>query len=190
MDDYINQLIHGRVHVSPKRLILPGPSLEQKRQILDAAKAAPDHGRHTPWHFYEVSESSRTLLGDVFRDCLLDRDPQATPIQLNEAREKAFRGPLLLLAVANLEDTEDGITPYEKMISLGCAVQNTLLMAHALGFGAGLSSGKAIQSQRLRELFKLSTNTIPICFITIGTVSKNKSGNALRPDLSVYHSIV
>jgi nitroreductase len=125
----------------------------------------------------------------VFRDCLLDRDPQATPIQLNEARDKAFRGPLLLLAAANLNDTEDGITPHEKMISLGCAIQNVLLMAHALGFGAGLSSGKAIQSERLRKLFKLSTNTIAICFITIGTVSKNKSGNALRPDLTVYHSI-
>jgi nitroreductase len=136
-----------------------------------------------------VSESSRTLLGDVFRDCLLDRDPQATPIQLDEARDKAFRGPLLLLAAANLNDTEDGITPHEKMISLGCAIQNVLLMAHALGFGAGLSSGKAIQSERLRKLFKLSTNTIAICFITIGTVSKNKSGNALRPDLTVYHSI-
>jgi nitroreductase len=93
------------------------------------------------------------------------------------------------LAAANLNDTEDGITPYEKMISLGCAVQNILLMAHALGFGAGLSSGKAMQSERLKQLFKLSTNTIPICFITIGTVSKNKSGNVLRPDLSVYHSI-
>jgi nitroreductase len=97
---------------------------------------------------------------------------------------------LPLLAAANLNDTEDGITPYEKMISLGCAVQNILLMAHALGFGAGLSSGKAMQSERLKQLFKLSTNTIPICFITIGTVSKNKSGNALRPDPSVYHSIV
>jgi nitroreductase len=93
------------------------------------------------------------------------------------------------LAAANLNDTEDGITPHEKMISLGCAIQNILLMAHALGFGAGLSSGKAIQSERLRELFKLSTNTMPTCFITIGTVSKNKPSNALRPDLSVYHSI-
>jgi nitroreductase len=190
MDDYIDQLIHGRVHVSPKRLIQPGPSLEQKHQILNAAKAAPDHGRHTPWHFYEVSEPSRTLLGDVFRDCLLERDPLATATQLDEAREKAFRGPLLLLAVANLNDTEDGITPYEKMISLGCAIQNILLMAHALGFGSGLSSGKAIQSERFRQLFKLSTNRMPVCFITIGTVSKNKSGNAMRPDLTVYHSVV
>jgi nitroreductase len=189
MDDYINQLIHGRVHVSPKRLIQPGPSIEQKQQILNAAKAAPDHGRHTPWHFYEVSESSRILLGDVFRDCLVDRDPLATPIQLDEAREKAFRGPLLLLAVAKLNDTEDGITPHEKIISLGCAIQNVLLMSHAIGFGAGLSSGKAIQSERLRQLFELPSSSMPICFITIGTVSKNKSGNALRPDLSIYHSI-
>jgi nitroreductase len=75
------------------------------------------------------------------------------------------------------------------MISLGCAIQNILLSAHALGFGSGLSSGKAIASQRLRQLFKLPPDEFPICFITIGTVSKNKSGSALRPDSSAYHSI-
>ncbi len=189
LDDYADALIHGRVHVSPKRLIEPGPSSEQKKQILQSAKAAPDHGRNTPWHFYEVSESSRHLLGSVFKECLLERDPQASPLQLQEAQEKALRGPLLLLAVAKLASTADGVSEQEKMVSLGCAIQNILLMAHSLGFGSGLSSGKAITNKRLKQLFALSADDAPVCFITIGTVSKNKSSSALRPDLSVYHSI-
>jgi nitroreductase len=189
LEDYADVLIHGRVHVSPKRLIEPGPAADQKKRILESAKAAPDHGRNTPWHFIEVSESSRSRLGSVFKACLLERDPQATPIELREAHDKALRGPLLLLAVAKLGITSDGVSEQEKMISLGCAIQNILLSAHALGFGSGLSSGKAITSQRLRQLFKLPPDEFPICFITIGTVSKNKSGSALRPDLSAYHSI-
>jgi nitroreductase len=188
-EDYADALIHGRAHVSPKRLIEPGPTAEQKKRILDSAKAAPDHGRNTPWHFIEISESSRPLLGSVFKLCLSDRDPQATPIELQEAQDKALRGPLLLLAIAKLGITQDGVSEQEKMISLGCAIQNILLSAHALGYGSGLSSGKAITSVRLRQLFKLSPNELPICFITIGTVSKNKSGSALRPNLSTYHSI-
>jgi nitroreductase len=188
-EDYAEILIHGRVHVSPKRLIEPGPSAEQKKRILESAKAAPDHGRNTPWHFIEISESSRQALGAVFKECLLDRDPHASALQLQEAQEKALRGPLLLLAIAKLGDTADGVSEHEKMVSLGCAIQNILLTAHTLGFGSGLSSGKAITSERLKQLLGLLADEHPICFITIGTVSKNKSGSALRPDLSTYYSI-
>lgn len=189
IDEYANALIHGRVHVSPKRLIEPGPTAEQKLSILGSAKAAPDHGRNTPWHFFEISVPSRPLLGLVFKECLIERDPLASSVELQEAYAKAFRGPLLFLAVAKLGITPDGVSEHEKMVSLGCAIQNILLSAHALGFGSGLSSGKAITSQSLRDLFKLAPDELPICFITIGTVSKNKSGSALRPDLSTYHSI-
>ena len=97
MDEFAEKLIHGRVHVSPKRLGNPGPDESQKKQILLAANAAPDHGRMMPWRFIEIQHISRYALGEVFHRCLLDRDQSATPIQLQEAREKALRGPLLLL---------------------------------------------------------------------------------------------
>jgi nitroreductase len=188
MDDFAEKLIHGRVHVSPKRLGSPGPDEKQKQQILLAANAAPDHGRMMPWRFIEISEESRSALGEVFYQCLLDRDSKATPIQLQEAREKALRGPLLLLAILSFTDEANEISKDEKLISLGCAVQNILLSAYALGFGSGLSSGKALQSHRMRDLFQLNDQEDPICFITIGTVTKSKPGR-IRPKLSDYHSI-
>ena len=188
MDDFAEKLIHGRVHVSPKRLGSPGPDEKQKQQILLAANAAPDHGRMMPWRFIEISEGSRNALGEVFYQCLLDRDLSATPIQLQEAREKALRGPLLLLAILSFADEANEISKDEKLLSLGCAVQNILLSAYALGFGSGLSSGKALQSKRMRDLFQLNDQEDPICFITIGTVTKSKPGR-IRPSLSDYHSI-
>jgi nitroreductase len=188
MDDFAEKLIHGRVHVSPKRLDNPGPDVGQKKQILLAANAAPDHGRMMPWRFIEIGQSSRNALGEVFHQCLLDRDQNATPIQLQEAREKALRGPLLLLAIVNYEDSTNEISKEEKLVSLGCAIQNILLSAYALGFGSGLSSGKALQSPRLRNLFNLTDHEDPICFITIGTVTQNKPGR-IRPSVSDYHSI-
>jgi len=187
MDEFAEKLIHGRVHVSPKRLDNPGPNEAQKNQILLAANAAPDHGRMMPWRFIEIGQSSRNALGEVFYQCLLDRDQSATPIQLQEARDKALRGPLLLLAIANYADDTNEISKEEKLVSLGCAIQNILLSAYALGFGSGLSSGKALQSPRLRSLFNLADHEDPICFITIGTVTQNKPGR-VRPDLSKYLS--
>ncbi len=188
MDEFAEKLIHGRVHVSPKRLANPGPDTGQKNQILLAANAAPDHGRMMPWRFIEISETSRNALGEVFHQCLLDRDQSATPIQLQEAREKALRGPLLLLAIANYAGDANEISKEEKLVSLGCAIQNILLSAYALGFGSGLSSGKALQSPRLRSLFNLADHEDPICFITIGTVTQNKSGR-VRPGLAEYFSV-
>ncbi|OYY21463.1 MAG: hypothetical protein B7Y05_05615 [Polynucleobacter sp. 24-46-87] len=188
MDHFAEKLIHGRTHISPKRLGDPGPTQSQKEAILLAANAAPDHGRMVPWRFIEIQESSRASLGEVFYQCLLERDQQATPIQLQEAREKAFRGPLLLLAIANYRDAGSDISKQEKLISLGCAIQNILLSAYALGFGSGLSSGRALQSDHIGALFQLTTDEEPICFITIGTVQKNKP-DRIRPGLSQYYSV-
>jgi nitroreductase len=188
MNEFAEKLIHGRVHVSPKRLGNPGPSDSQKNHILLAANAAPDHGRMVPWRFIEIGQSSRAALGEVFHQCLLDRDQSASLIQLQEAQAKALRGPLLLLAIANYADNANEISKEEKLVSLGCAIQNILLSAYALGFGSGLSSGKALQSPRLRSLFHLADHEDPICFITIGTVTQNKPGR-IRPSVSDYHSI-
>ena len=188
IDQFAEQLIHGRTHISPKRLGCPGPSPAQKETILLAANAAPDHGRMVPWRFIEIQEGSRPALGEVFRQCLLDRDQEATSIQQQEALDKASRGPLLLLAVSSYKDSNEDISRQEKLISLGCAIQNILLSAYAFGFGSGLSSGRALQSDRIRTLFQLTDDEEPICFITIGTVLKNKPGR-IRPSLSEYHSI-
>ena len=188
LGSFAHGLIHSRQHVSPKRLIDPGPSPFQKLEILNAAGAAPDHGKITPWHFYEVSSKSRNLLGDLFADALIARDPGATLTQVDEARQKAFRGPLLLLATVNLNSELDNIPEQEKIISAGCAIQNVLLMANALGFGSGLSSGKALYSQKMRELFLLKEKEQPLCFITIGTISTHKP-NKDRPDANSYTSI-
>lgn len=189
LEGFANALIHSRQHVSPKRLIAPGPNPSQQLEILNAASAAPDHGKVTPWHFYEVSQKSRNLLGDLFADALIARDPSATSTQIDEAKQKAFRGPLLLLVTARLNNELDNIPEQEKLISAGCAIQNVLLMATALGFGSGLSSGKALYSQKMRELFLLEDKEEPLCFITIGTISVHKP-NKQRPDASSYSSVL
>ena len=188
LEGFANALIHSRQHVSPKRLIAPGPNPSQQLEILNAASAAPDHGKVTPWHFYEVSQKSRNLLGDLFADALIARDPSATSTQIDEAKQKAFRGPLLLLVTARLNNELDNIPEQEKLISAGCAIQNVLLMATALGFGSGLSSGKALYSPKIRELFLLEDKEEPLCFITIGTISVHKP-NKQRPDASSYSSV-
>jgi nitroreductase len=180
-------LIHTRQHVSPKRLHAPGPSAEQIELILGAAGAAPDHGRLTPWRLVVVPQARRDVLGSAFADALLERDGQATEVQLEEARIKAFRSPFLALVVVRLDPELGPTHPQERIISAGCAIQNMLLVAHAMGFGAGLASGRALYSQQVRALFGLGAHEQPLCFFCVGTVSRSKSPRP-RPGVADYTS--
>lgn len=180
-------LIHSRQHVSPKRLRDPGPDPEQVEKILTAAGAAPDHGQLTPWRLVIIPPERRHLLADAFAEALVERDAEATEEQIREAREKAHRGPFLVMVIARLDPALGPTHPQERLISAGCAVQNMLLAAHAMGFGAGLSSGRALYSRQVRLLFGLADEEQPLCFVTVGTVTKHKSSR-LRPAMGDYTS--
>jgi nitroreductase len=179
--DWARTLIHSRQTVLPKRLVDPGPDTAQQRALFEAAAAAPDHEQRLPWRFVIVPREQRARLAEVFAQALLDRDAQATHEQVAAAREKAHRAPLLMLAIARLDEADTDVPAAERWVSLGCAIQNLLLCAHAMGFGAALTSGQALRSPRLRALFALAPGEQPACFVNVGTVSQRKPMRA-RPD--------
>lgn len=174
-------LIESRQNVSPKRLVEPGPSPQQFEALMSLAAAAPDHGLLTPWRFIVVPVAERHRLAEVFALALIDRDPGATLEQIEAAREKAYRAPLLMVAVACLGPREPEVPRLERMISMGAAVQNLLLGAHALGYGTGLTSGQAMRSKRIHALCGLAAEEFAVCCVNIGTVSKRKSPARARP---------
>lgn len=179
-------LIGSRQNVSPKRLVEPGPTAGQLHDLLSLAVAAPDHGLLTPWRFIVVPADQRHRLAEVFALALIDRDPGATLEQIESAREKAHRAPLLMVAIACLGTREPDTPPLERMVSMGAAIQNLLLGAHAMGFGAGLTSGQAMASKRLSELCGLAPGEVPVCCVNFGTVSKRKPGMRVRPLPSTF----
>lgn len=167
-------LICSRQNISPRRLEEPGPSAEQLNALLTLAGAAPDHGLLTPWRFIRVPAAQRHRLAEAFALALIDRDPGATAEQIEAAREKAHRAPMLLVAVACLGSREPDIPPLERMVSMGAAIQNVLLGAHAMGFGAGLTSGQAMGSPRMRSLLALGEGEEAVCCVNLGSVTKTK----------------
>lgn len=179
-------LMQARQTILPKRLVAPGPDAQQLQQILDAAASAPDHGQLLPWRFVLITASSRERLADVFALALRERDAQATDDQVAQAREKAFRAPVLLLAIVDGLRGDLEIDVFERMISAGCAMQNMLLMATALGFGSALTSGKALKAEDLRALFGLKDGEHAVCFLSIGSVQSPKRPLRVRPASAEY----
>lgn len=186
-EDSAEAWITSRQNTSPRRLVEPGPSVSQLQRIFRSAAAAPDHGLVRPWRFVIVPREKRALLAEVFALALVDRDPGAMLEQIETAREKAHRAPVLMLVVAQLGACEPPIPAVERMVSVGAAVQNMLLMAHGQGFGSSLTSGQAMQSPRMRQLFGLATGEEAVCFLNIGTVSRDKPPR-LHPEVHRFVS--
>lgn len=179
--ELVCELVTRRQQVSPKHLHDPGPAPAEVQQLWTAAAQAPDHALILPWRFVQVTSTARESLGEAFVQALLERDSEATEAQRNDARVKATRAPFLALAIARLGgDAHPEIPSTERLVSLGCALQNMLLMAQAQGFGTALVSGQAMDSAALRSLFGLAANEKAICFVAVGTVSKSRASR-VRP---------
>ncbi|HXD40707.1 MAG TPA: nitroreductase [Ramlibacter sp.] len=187
--EWAEALIHHRQTILPKRLFEPGPDAAQLERILATAGAAPDHGELVPWRFIIVPASERSRLADAFAASLLERDPRAAADDVEKAREKAFRAPLLMLAVVDTGAPGSEIPKAERYISAGCAIQNMLLMATALCFASSVTGGKALRSRELRELFALRETEDAVCFMAIGTADRNKPIRQ-RPQPSRYVSVL
>ena len=104
---------------------------------------------------------------------------------MDDARRKAFRGPVLIMAVADLRAEQPEVHALERVVSLGAAIQNLLLAAQARGYGSGLSSGRALQSPLLREAFGIAEGEHAVCFISLGTPLRSKSARQ-RPAVDAF----
>lgn len=167
-------LMQSRQTILPKRLVEPGPNTAQLEELFKAAATAPDHGLQRPWRFVLIPTCARHLLAETFATALLQRDAMASIEAIEQARDKAYRAPVLMLAVVHTGGENPRIPLNERLTSAGCALQNILLTATAQGFGSALTSGETLQSAPLRELFSLKTDELALCFLSVGTASSRK----------------
>ena len=183
--DTLGALMEARQTVRPRRLAGPVPRPDELRHWLGSAASAPDHGRNRPWRLVLVPASLRPALGTAFTTALLERDPTANAEQQERAHDKALRAPVLMLVVVDGQCGDPDIDLPQRIFSAGCAVQNLLLMATAMGYGSSLTSGKAMHSAPLRGLFGLEGHEHALCFVNLGTVTNAKPPPA-RPTLDDY----
>lgn len=180
-----SQWMASRQTVLPKRLVAPGPSAAELDQLFQAAAAAPDHDLINPWRFLIIPEHKRLDLGELFAAALLERDPSASPDQLAQARDKALRAPLLMVLIVDEAKGSAEIDLLERVLSAGCAVQNVMLLAQAMGYGSGLTSGKALKAASFRAGLGLNPSEHAICCLSVGTVSSRKPFKA-RPEVAQF----
>ena len=157
--------LHTRVSV-PK-VTTEEPPRETILKLLDAGNQAPNHHRVRPWRFFVLTGEARTRLGDVMAASLLDREPAATPEQLDKTRALPLRAPVIV-AVGVDAPREERIIEIENVCAAAAACQNILLAAHDLGLGAMWRTGVWARDPKVKEFFGLSPEQHLIAFLYIG----------------------
>ena len=164
-------VLMSRHSVAPAFLAEPAPDDAALERILAAGAAAPDHGRLRPWRFIVIRGAARARLGDVFAEALQRRTPDAPEAALAQERERPLRAPLLIAVVAKVARDHPKIPEIEQILSTGAAVQNILLAAHALGYGAKWLTGANAYDEHVKEALGLDHDDRLVSFIHIGSLA-------------------
>lgn len=153
---------------SASRLKAPGPSRAELVEIFKAAMRAPDHSRLSPWRFLVIEGEGRGDLGGLFADMLRRNAPDSSMEACQKIAEKTLRAPLIIVVIARITDNAK-VPAIEQRISAGCAAQNILLAAEALGYGAILRTGAQAYDPLVCRGLGLAEGESIIGFIYMGT---------------------
>jgi len=169
MNDILQFLQHRN---SAPKLAAPAPSAAQMQEIFRAAMRAPDHAWIRPWRFIIIEGERRLAFGEVLKETLLARTPDADETACNRARNAPLRAPLLVAVVVKL--TEHPKVPFaEQRFSAACAAHAILLAVEALGFGGMWRTGAAAFDRNVMEKLGLADNEEVIGFVYVGTRDGN-----------------
>jgi F420 biosynthesis protein FbiB-like protein len=151
-------------------------------QVLEAARWAPSpHGRQ-PWRFVvltrlEPKQRLADAMGNEWRRQLaLDGQDQATiELRRSKSHERILRAPAIVVPCLYLADLDvypdAGRNAAEATMaiqSLGCAVQNMLLMAYSLGLDGGWMCAPLFCPEVVVAALDLDAALMPHALITLG----------------------
>lgn len=187
--DELWSVLAARRNISLRRLHAPGPDEESLQRICEAAGHAPDHAKLRSWRFIMIPTHKRSELGMAFVDALAQREPAYDEQARKAAYDKAFHAPCLLVAILR-DAMECPDTPSsERLISLGCAIQNMLTAAQALGLASGLASSASLAAPGMRRVLGLGPAEQAVCFIGFGTTEKIATPRP-RPQPTQYVTVL
>jgi len=160
------EALHNRI--SSPLLTEPAPNAKQLDSLLKAAMRAPDHKMLKPWRFLIIEGAGRQAFGDLLATAAQARDPQIDDEALEKARNKPFRAPMIIVAIACITE-HPKVPEIEQIITAGAAANNIVTAAYALGLGAYWRTGTPAFDETVMKGLGLAENEQTIGFIYLGT---------------------
>jgi nitroreductase len=175
----------GRQSTPAALLVEPTPSDDQMLILLQTAMRAPDHGALRPWRFLSIRGDRRYALGDIFANALALRDPKVGADDIEKARGKPVRAPLVLAVWTEVVEDHPKVPVIEQVVATGAAAQNLLNALHAEGYQAIWVTGPPCYDENVKGPLGLAPKDKLVGFIHIGTANKATPIKE-RPDPAGY----
>ncbi|WP_129629944.1 nitroreductase family protein [Candidatus Oscillochloris fontis] len=150
--------------------------------LIEAAGWAPSpHGRQ-PWRFViltqpDVKQHLAEAMGTTWRNHLAQDGQDAASIERRYQRslQRITQAPAIIIACLYLDDLDSYPDPERQAAettmaiqSLGCAIQNMLLAAYALGLGTGWMCAPLFCPHEVRTTLNLHASLHPHALIPVG----------------------
>ena len=169
MTNAVLDAIRNRRHMGAMMLVTPGPSAAEMDALLEAAAAAPDHGKLIPFRFVVVPDTMRSAYVETSLAAFHEAVPDADEVTLKKVRGKAEIPPAVVALIACFQPQHQKIGMPDQWLTVGCALQNLWLAAESLGFSCGVSSGRLMETAVMRHGFNLSEHEQIVSIVSIGT---------------------
>jgi F420 biosynthesis protein FbiB-like protein len=168
---------------------------EQLEQVLEAARWAPSpHGRQ-PWRFAVLTQPApKQRLADSMgaewrRQLAMDgQDAAVIELRRRKSHERILRAPAIIIPCLYLADLDkypdperDAAETTMAVQSLGCAVQNMLLMAYGLGLDGGWMCAPLFCPDVVSAALGLAPGLTPHALITLGYAAADPVRRPRRP---------
>lgn len=149
-------------------------------QLTTTAQWAPNHKRTWPLRIAVVRGDSRRALGDVVADAMASRgDDEAKVLK---TRTKYLRAPVVFVVASAVGETANETE--ENKYAVAAGIQNTLLMAEAMGLAALWSSPAKGANDAITSFCKMDNTDLVLGIIYVGNANK-EAPPAPRPPTNV-----
>ncbi len=157
--------------VSCGKLQKPAPSQQEMELLFQAALRAPDHKGLKPWQYFVFQgEKQLEKLGQLFLDASLLDNSELEQAKRARLLSLPHRAPMVIVAVAK-HQAHEKVPHVEEILSTGAGVQNLILGAFDLGYGAYWRSGPLCFNPHLKSLLNLAEQDSIVGFVYLGTPS-------------------
>jgi coenzyme F420-0:L-glutamate ligase/coenzyme F420-1:gamma-L-glutamate ligase len=178
------------------RKYAPRPvSMEIIREVLEAAGWAPSAHNAQPWRFIVLTDASlKRELSETMADVwVADMTKDGIGSEAREKQRKASverftHAPVLIVACLTMKDmlryADESRQKSERDLavqSLGAAVQNMLLAAHANGLGACWFCAPIFCKETIRKILKIPDDVEPQALITLGYPAEKPRAPSRKP---------
>ncbi|HEY8202733.1 MAG TPA: nitroreductase [Actinomycetota bacterium] len=145
------------------------PSREEIARLLEAAVRAPTHHLTEPWRFVVLTGPVLEALGDVMAESVRQERAGSPDVEMRAelARARTLRAPVIV-AVVYVPSTHLRALEVEDRYSVGAAIQNLLLAAHATGLAAHLRTGVAATDPAVHTFLELREGEDIAAFVYLG----------------------